>query len=53
MSVAQTFDASPNPTARAADNALLKPRFYRTDYAAMNALDVTPLRDEWQKLMQV
>ncbi|MGA2023436.1 MAG: magnesium-protoporphyrin IX monomethyl ester (oxidative) cyclase [Steroidobacteraceae bacterium] len=52
MSAAQTVNAPPDPTARAAENALFKPRFYRTDYAAMNALDVTPLRDEWQKLMQ-
>ena len=51
MSVAQTIDAQIDPTARAADNALLKPRFYRTDYAAMSQLDIGPLREDWQKLM--
>lgn len=38
-------------TARAADNTLLSPRFYRTDYVAMSRLDITPLRQQWQRLM--
>jgi magnesium-protoporphyrin IX monomethyl ester (oxidative) cyclase len=40
-----------DPTARAAENTLLSPRFYRTDYAAMSRLDIEPMRREWEQLM--
>lgn len=47
-----------NPLAVAADatrlaeaNTLLSPRFYTTDFAAMDRIDVTALRSEWEKLM--
>jgi magnesium-protoporphyrin IX monomethyl ester (oxidative) cyclase len=42
---------SVDATASAAENTLLKPRFYRTDYAAMSRLNVQPLRHEWQQLL--
>jgi magnesium-protoporphyrin IX monomethyl ester (oxidative) cyclase len=41
-----------DPTAKATRNELLSPRFYRTDYAAMSRLDVAPLREEWDRLIQ-
>lgn len=54
----QTATAGPlleegfDPTSKAASNELLSPRFYRTDYEALNRLDVSPLREEWDRLLQ-
>ena len=38
-------------TAEAVKDRLLSPRFYRTNYEAMNAIDVTPVRDEWDLMI--
>ena len=38
-------------TASAVATTLLSPRFYRTDYAALDRMDITPLRAEWQQLL--
>ena len=48
-SVSPALAAQVDPNASAAENTLLKPRFYRSDYAAMNRLDIQPLRREWQQ----
>jgi magnesium-protoporphyrin IX monomethyl ester (oxidative) cyclase len=37
--------------AQAKAESLLSPRFYTTDFAAMDRIDVSPLRAEWDKLL--
>jgi magnesium-protoporphyrin IX monomethyl ester (oxidative) cyclase len=49
---AQIAIQSPADAERVAKaNDLISPRFYTTDFAAMDALDVNPVRDEWDKMM--
>ena len=38
-------------TAVAMQNTLLTPRFYTTDFDEMDAIDVTPVREDWDKLI--
>jgi len=38
-------------TAVAMQNTLLTPRFYTTDFDALDALDVTPVRSDWDALI--
>ncbi|HVN98753.1 MAG TPA: hypothetical protein VMT49_01825, partial [Steroidobacteraceae bacterium] len=52
MSATQTLDTPLDTTARAAETALFAPRFYRTDYAAIDRLDITPMQREWDELLQ-
>lgn len=44
------FD-SDDATALALQNTLLTPRFYTTDFEALDALDVEPVREEWDALI--
>jgi magnesium-protoporphyrin IX monomethyl ester (oxidative) cyclase len=44
--------AAPNDTTRLAlADTVLSPRFYTTDFEAMNRIDVTPVRAEWDELI--
>jgi magnesium-protoporphyrin IX monomethyl ester (oxidative) cyclase len=47
---AGTFD-SEAATAVAMQNTLLTPRFYTTDFDEMDAINVEPVRDEWDPLI--
>ena len=38
-------------TTKARTESLLTPRFYTTDFDAMDNLDMEPIRDEWEALM--
>jgi magnesium-protoporphyrin IX monomethyl ester (oxidative) cyclase len=38
-------------TTRARTETLLSPRFYRTNFAAMDAIDIRPVQREWDQLM--
>lgn len=44
-------DGAPDTMAIARENTVLSPRFYTTDYVAMDKIDVTPVRAEWDKLI--
>ena len=42
---------SEKSTEVAMQNTLLTPRFYTTDFAEMDAIDVTPVREDWDRLI--
>ncbi len=41
----------PDTTAMATETTLLNPRFYTTDFDAMDRVDVTPVRAEWDRMI--
>src|SRR5689334_9263487 len=51
MEEAFTLATSADTTRLAEANTLLSPRFYTTDFKAIDRLDVTPVRAEWDELI--
>lgn len=48
----QAVNDSESATAVAMQNTLLTPRFYTTDFDQIDAIDVTPVREEWDRLIE-
>jgi len=51
MNAVTPIKAAPDTMAIARENTVLSPRFYTTDFVAMDKIDVTPVRAEWDKLI--
>ena len=51
MSVAHAIDSTEEVARKAKENTLLTPRFYTTDFKAMDRIDVSPIRAEWDTMM--
>ena len=47
----QAIVDSESATALAMQNTLLTPRFYTTDFDELDAIDVSPIREEWDRLI--
>lgn len=49
---ARPLENAPDTMAIATQDTVLAPRFYTTDFDAMDKIDVSPVRDEWDTLME-
>ena len=45
------IESAEDAARRAKTESLLTPRFYTTDFKAMDALDVSPVRAEWDAML--
>ncbi len=51
MTTAIAIDSQADSEKLARAATLISPRFYTTDYSAMDRIDVTPVRAEWDRMM--
>ncbi len=52
MTDARSHNQLNDSTQQAVKTEMLAPRFYRTDYAAFEKLDIEPVRDEWDAMIK-
>jgi magnesium-protoporphyrin IX monomethyl ester (oxidative) cyclase len=52
MNATQTIATPEDATRKAKEDTLLSPRFYTTDFKAMDRIDVSPLRAEWDAMLK-
>jgi magnesium-protoporphyrin IX monomethyl ester (oxidative) cyclase len=50
--IASTIESASDANSRAVQSHVLSPRFYTTDFDAMNRIDVSAVREEWDAVMQ-
>ena len=50
--VTTTIESANDANSRAVQSHVLSPRFYTTDFDAMNRIDVSSVRDEWDAVMK-
>jgi magnesium-protoporphyrin IX monomethyl ester (oxidative) cyclase len=51
MDATQAINTPDDAARKAKENTLLSPRFYTTDFKAMDRIDVSPIRAEWDAMM--
>ena len=51
MAPTTTIETAEDATRKAKDSTLLSPRFYTTDFAEMDRLDVSSVRAEWDRML--